>query len=72
MWIFAFPDFSLTGLELKMDHYSHDHDQVRGEERVEEEQRRSRELMQRLERERQLEVHTLINLAMLTIVTPII
>ena len=34
---------------------------MRGEERVEEEQRRSRELMQRLERERQLEVHTLIN-----------
>ena len=30
--------------------------QVRGEERVEEEQRRSRELMQRVERERQLEV----------------
>jgi len=30
--------------------------EVRGEERVEEEQRRSRELMQRLERERQLEV----------------
>ena len=35
---------------------------------MEEEQRRSRELMQRLERERQLEVHTLNNLAMLTIV----
>jgi len=30
--------------------------EVRGEERVEEEQRRSRELMQRVERERQLEV----------------
>ena len=44
---------------------------MRGEERVEEEQRRSRELMQRLERERQLEVQTLINLAMLAIVMPI-
>ena len=38
---------------------------MRGEERVEEEQRRSRELMQRLERERQLEVQTLINLIVL-------